>query len=175
MRLVLCPALASFVGAVLVAGCASVLSVDMTYELFDAGIGDAGGSVEGGASESGATTSRIRCASDASTFCDAGTEECCFNGPDDLSCVGRGTSDPCPQGTDIVCDDPSDCPNGDVCCIQLDPSNDILGTSCAPGACPSGAIELCAPPSGACTVGQCAVLSVFPNPPITPAWFYGCR
>jgi hypothetical protein len=173
MRRAAFTALVTLVGVAPVEGCASVLGVDMTYELVDAGASDAG--VEGGASESGATVSRIRCATNDSVYCEAGTEECCFTGTEDLSCVDRRASDPCPQGTDIVCDDPSDCPNGDVCCMQLDTSNDVLGTSCISGGCPSGETELCASDSGMCSVGQCEALGVMPVPPFSPSWFYGCK
>jgi hypothetical protein len=162
------PWFAAVAGAALVAGCASVLGVDKTYELADAGV-DAG--TGDAVAEAGATG--IRCAPDAAA-CDPGSEECCFSGTANLTCVSTASGDPCPQGTDIPCDDPSDCTSG-VCCIQLDMGGDVLGTSCAASKCASGQIELCAQHGGVCTEGQCTALEVSPNPPFVPDWFYGCQ
>ena len=88
-----------------------------------------------------------------------------------LACVSTAAG--CPNGTDIFCDDPSDCP-GAVCCIQRDSAGSLLGTACL-AQCPAGQTELCAPQGGTCTKGSCGPLTVLPDPPLSPSWFYGCQ
>jgi hypothetical protein len=141
------------------AGCAWVLDVDKTYALVDGGSGQGQGP-------------GIRCALDAAP-CASGTQECCMAGNNTLSCVSTALADPCPLGTDIRCDQPADCASG-VCCISLDTSSDILGTTCR-GSCNANEVELCAPQGGACAQGQCVALTVQPSPPIQNPWFYGCQ
>jgi hypothetical protein len=139
------------------AGCAWVLDVDKSYQLVDAGQGPGPG---------------IRCALDAAP-CTPGPQECCMAGNNALSCVSTSVADPCPQGTDIRCDQPADC-SGGVCCISLDTGNDILGTACR-SSCTTGETELCAPQGGSCSHGSCVALTVQPSPPIHNPWFYGCQ
>jgi hypothetical protein len=154
------------VACALTAGCASVLGVDKQYALADSG-GDAGV----GSGDSAVTTG-IRCA--PGNPCQPGSEECCFGANHDLSCASTALSDPCPNGTDLVCDDPSDCASG-VCCMTVDGQNDVLGTACA-ASCTNGQKELCAPEGGTCGEGKgCAPLAIQPDPPFAGAWFYGCQ
>jgi hypothetical protein len=146
--------------ATLLVACASILEVDKTYILRDQG--DAG----------------IRCATGA-VDCTPGTQECCLGASGSLSCVQRGTGDPCPGGTDIACDDKADCA-GKICCIQLDTNSSLLGTSCfsmCPASQPNGSwLELCTPGAGTCTTGSCQPLSsVTPSPPLSPGWFSACQ
>ena len=90
-----------------------------------------------------------------------------------LSCASSSVADPCPQGTDIRCAQPSDCAAG-VCCISLDTGSDILGTTCR-SSCNTGETELCAPQGGSCAQGSCVALTVQPSPPIHNPWFYACQ
>jgi hypothetical protein len=169
MRLVPRPTLAraaTFGGAacLLLAACASVLGVDKHYEVAAPDAGD---------DARVATTTGILCALDAAP-CQAGTQECCMGSDNALSCASTALSDPCPGGTDIRCDDPSDCPNG-VCCITLDTGKDLLGAQCET-ACPTGQTELCSPSSATCPNGQrCQAIAVQPDPPIHDPWFYSCQ
>jgi len=151
-----------------------VLGVDKHYEL----AADADVNLNGDAGEDAepvTTVAEIRCALDAAP-CPAASQECCFASTHTLTCESTALSDPCPGGTDIRCDDPSDCDSG-VCCITLDTSNDILGTACE-SACPTGQIELCAPDGGTCGAGTgktCQEIVVEPFPPIRNPWFYSCQ
>ena len=113
----------------------------------------------------------IQCALNAAP-CAAPSEECCLTSSNTLTCASTSLSDPCPQGTDIKCDDPSDCAVG-VCCISLDMGSDILGTSCE-SSCGNGEVELCSP-GGTCDAGSCVALNVQPDPPIHNPWFYACQ
>jgi hypothetical protein len=154
------------VGLALLAGlaaCASVLGVDKQYAL---------GAADGGEDAGPTSAPEMRCAPDGS-LCQAGTEECCMGNDHSLTCVSRALTDPCPNGTDILCNQPADCPSG-VCCIDLDQGNDILGTTCRTS-CQMGETALCAPEGGTCTQGQCTALDVQPNPPIEDPWFYSCQ
>jgi hypothetical protein len=150
------------------AACASVLGVDKTYTL---GAADAGTS-EGGSSEGdgGGATSGIRCAQ-GGTACTAGPQECCEASNGSLSCISA--SGGCNQGTDIFCDEPSQC-GGQACCISLQTQgSDLLGTVCM-ASCPSPQIALCARPNGTCAGGlQCKPLTV--GAPFGSDWFYGCQ
>jgi hypothetical protein len=160
MRRSLRYALAIALGACVVqAGCAWVLDVDKSYQLVDGGPGQG--------AEPG-----IRCALDAAP-CTSGSQECCLASNYALSCVSTSLANPCPQGTDIRCDQPADCPGG-VCCISLDTGNDILGTTCR-SSCTTGETELCAQQGGTCTHGSCVALTIQPSPPIHNPWFYGCQ
>ena len=141
-------------------GCASVLGVDKTYALAE--------QAEGG----------IRCAG-GSESCTAGVQECCLGADGTLKCVSGGASDPCPGGTDIPCDDPSDCP-GNLCCIELDRTNALLATACrssCSGSQPGGSWrELCAAGTDTCASGTCQPLpNVMPSPPLAAGWFYACQ
>jgi hypothetical protein len=152
--LVLGPTFATFVG------CASVLGVDKTYAL--------GEEADGG----------IRCAG-GSGSCTPGVQECCLGADNTLKCVSGGVSDPCPGGTDIACDDPSDCP-GNLCCIELDRTNALLATGCRASCSMSQASgswrELCALGANTCASGTCQPLSnVTPSPPLVAGWFYACQ
>ena len=104
--------------------------------------------------------------------CTAGSEECCLSSGESLSCVSTSASDPCPNGTDILCDDPSDCP-GLVCCLQTDSDDNLLGTKCQSSCTKADSYELCAP-GGSCAVGSCTALPVLPIPPLTTTSFYAC-
>jgi hypothetical protein len=132
------------------AGCASILGVDKDYVL------DRSDSALPGADAR--TSAGIRCG-DGGTYCAARSQECC-------------------QGTDIVCDDETDCA-GQLCCINFDQSRSLLGTQCA-SSCPSGGpnghwLELCDPRAAACTTGTCTPLSVQPSPPLSETWFNACQ
>jgi hypothetical protein len=165
-------------------GCASVLGVDKTYALADASTSGDGGASDGGGSDGadggtsdaattdgGTTSGEIRCA--PGSPCTAGTQECCLAGDGGLSCTSPTASDPCPNGTDIVCDDPSDCP-GAACCLQLDTSLDLLATRCA-SSCSNGDLTACDPQGAACAQGTCTAVAVQPQPPLTSSWFYACQ
>lgn len=154
-------ALGLLVPAVLTAGCASVLGVDKTYELADAGAGDV--STADGPTQA----TPIRCAAGAP--CSAPAQECCLAGDGGLACVSTALSDPCPNGTDIPCDDPSDCAGG-VCCLSVDPAMSVLGTRCALS-CASGDYTLCNPQAPACTQGSCTSVATQPQPPS----FFACQ
>jgi hypothetical protein len=163
MRRTVHPALCLALVVAGLAACASVLGVDKQYEL---GPGDAG-------EDAGpASAPEMRCAPDGS-LCQAGTQECCMASDYTLSCVSIAPTNPCPNGTDIVCNQPADCASG-ICCINLDQGNDILGTTCRTS-CQTGELALCAPEGGACTQGQCTPVNVQPNPPIKNPWFYSCQ
>jgi hypothetical protein len=136
--------------------CAAVLGVDKTYVLGDEGIRCAGGV----------------------DFCAAGAQECCLAADNSLSCVSAGSADPCPGGTDIACDDKSDCAVG-LCCLHLDPGNAILGAACL-AACPAGQAndswqELCAPGTNTCARGTCRPLLVTTTPALASGWFSTCQ
>jgi hypothetical protein len=135
-----------------------VLGVDKTYEVVEAGAGE---------DAAPPTPQGIRC---GGSLCTPGSQECCLGAQNTLSCTSTSLSDPCPQGTDIPCDDPSDCSSG-VCCMTQDGQGDLLGTVCA-AACSGGEIELCAP-GGTCTQGKCSSIAVQPDPPLTG--FYACQ
>ncbi len=183
MRRQLRPMLAGLAGAsaaglaacVALGACASVLGVDKPYELA-ADAGEDARTSGDAAEDTGqvTTVAEVRCALDAAP-CVAATQECCFSSTTDtLACASTATADPCPNGTDIRCDDPSDCDAG-VCCLSLDTGNDILGTACE-AKCPSGQTELCAPNGATCAGGKtCRPLSVQPTPPIQNPWFYSCQ
>jgi hypothetical protein len=159
----------SLVAACIALGaCASMLGVDKTYTL---GAAD-GGTGEGGVSEGdgGGATSGIRCAQGGPT-CTAGPQECCYASDMSLSCISASKG--CNDGTDIFCDEPSQC-SGEACCITLQsPGDALLGTACM-GSCPSPQITLCAPSNGTCAGGlQCKPLTV--AAPFGNDWFYGCQ
>ena len=151
------------------AACASVLGVDKQYGLGGADDGDGG---NGGEDAGLASAPGIRCAPDGG-LCHPGSQECCMASDYTLSCASTALTNPCPNGTDIFCDQPADCASG-ACCISLDQGNDILGTKCRTS-CQTGEIALCAPEGGTCTHGQCTALDVQPNPPIKDPWFYSCQ
>ena len=162
--LVFAPAIAAL--AVLVAsGCASVLGVDKTYTLADASAGD------GPSSDATRGPSPVFCG--ATLTCTAPGEECCYGADGGLSCSSTSLSDPCPDGTDIPCDDPSDCDAG-ACFLTVDTAMDILGTRCA-AACASGDYLLCDPARPSCPQGTCNPLSVQPQPPFSPTSFHACQ
>jgi len=151
-------------------GCASVLGIAPEYVLGDGGDGD------GEAPRTG-----IRCG-DGGTFCDPATEECCLSqSASTLSCGMLSAQDPCPNGTDIPCDDSADCKGGQACCIDLDSQDNLLGTRCASSCAAIGGggswLELCAPSGGSsCASGTCQALgNLQPAPPFTPTWFYACQ
>jgi hypothetical protein len=162
-------ALSLLAACIACAACASVLGVDKTYTL---GAAD-GGPGEGGANEGdgGGATSGIRCAQGGPS-CIAGPQECCEASNGSLSCISA--SEGCNQGgTDIFCDEPSQC-GGQACCIDLQAQgNDLLGTACM-ASCPSPQITLCARSNGTCAGGlQCKPLTV--GAPFGNDWFYGCQ
>lgn len=171
----------------LLCGCASVLGVDKTYELGDAAAGDTGtsdaagqdagadadaGGADGADTGTGeAAPGQIRCNAGAS--CPSSSEECCLASDASLACASTAVGDPCPLGTDIACDDPSDCP-GAACCMALQTDQSLLGTTCE-ATCQAGEIPLCAPGGAACAQGSCVAVPVKPDPPFTTPWFYGCQ
>jgi hypothetical protein len=124
--------------------------------------------------ESGLPAGEIRCG--AGGPCTAGPDECCMSSasPPTLSCSSATSSARCPNGTEIKCDDPSDCSGGDACCLQVNSSGYILQTVCQTACSGTGWYELCAP-AGTCSAGTCSALTVLPNPPLTPAWFTACQ
>jgi hypothetical protein len=140
------------------AACASILGVD-----HDFGLGaDAGADgVDPG----------VRCG-DGGTYCSSPAQECCLDADGGLACIQRANvSNPCPNGTDVQCDDSADCA-GQACCITLDMQHYILSTLCAPS-CRSTESQLCNPAaSQACSTGTCSPLTVttFPN-----GWFHACQ
>src|SRR5258708_39661193 len=109
------------------AGCASILGVDQDYVLEKSDsafpVADA------------RTSAGIRCG-DGGIYCAAQSQECCLTSTNALSCVSPNAANACLQGTDIVCDDKTDCA-GQLCCINFDRSRSLLGTQCA-SSCPSG-------------------------------------
>jgi len=115
----------------------------------------------------------IRCGS--SGPCTAGTQECCMSSASTpaLSCSSASDPNRCPGGTELKCDDRSDC-SGNVCCIQLNASGYVLQTLCQSACSGTGWFELCGP-GGTCGSGACSALTVLPNPPLTPPWFYACQ
>lgn len=151
------------------AGCASILGVDQDYVLEKSDSASPGADAR--------TSAGIRCG-DGGIYCAARSQECCLSSTNALSCVGTNAANACLQGTDIVCDDETDCA-GQLCCINFDQSRSLLGTQCA-SSCPSGGpngrwLELCDPSGPACTGGTCTPLSVQPNPPLSATWFYACQ
>jgi hypothetical protein len=153
--------------------CASVLGLDKTYTL---GAPD-GGTSEGGTSDSGPResddggASGIRCSQGGPT-CTPESQECCFASDKSLSCISASKG--CTNGTDIDCDQPSQCPSGQTCCISLqDAGSDLLATGCM-DSCPSTETTLCARSNGTCAGGlQCKPLVV--GAPFGDDWFYGCQ
>lgn len=101
------------------AGCPSLDALECHGAACADGLADDGGVV----SESGATHDRIFCGGD--TTC-ARTEECCFAAAGGTSCTSTSG---CGNGTDIFCDDPSQCPGGSACWICIN-GQGFQGTSC---------------------------------------------
>jgi hypothetical protein len=126
-----------------------------------------------GGEEGGLPAGEIRCS--AAGPCTAGGEECCMSSATVPALSCSSTSDPqrCPGGTELKCDDRSDCP-GNVCCIQLNASGYVLQTLCQSSCSATGWFELCGA-GGTCDAGTCSALTVLPNPPLTPPWFYACQ
>jgi hypothetical protein len=158
-------------GILTVGGCASVLGVDKSYELADAATTGDGGTPDSSSSDGASSSSQIRCA--PGSPCTAVTQECCLAGDGGLSCTSPTATNPCPSGTDILCDDPSDCP-GAACCLQLDTSLDLLGARCA-SSCSNGDLTACDPQGAPCTQGTCTAVAAQPQPPFTSTWFYACQ
>ena len=94
------------------------------------------------------------------------SEECCFGSDGDAGmfcAAAEEQTDPCAEGTDIYCDEPSDCPEG-VCYLCLDAGNDILGTACATGSCQGQTDRALRAGGGTCAQGQqCTALDVKPE------------
>src|ERR1700734_2962867 len=96
-------------------GCAAVLGVGQTYVAADASTDARSPSGDG-----------IRCGDAGS--CLPMSQECCLSSSNTLSCVSTAGS-PCPGGTDIVCDVDT-CPQGNVCCLNLDEQT-LVDSRCA--------------------------------------------
>jgi len=76
------------------------------------------------ASAGGGAAPGITCG--GGSTCAAGAQECCVAGGGATSCTRTST---CNGGTDIVCDDPRQCPGGGPCWICIT-SQGFQGTSC---------------------------------------------
>jgi hypothetical protein len=155
-------------------GCADAASDGRPVGV-DASARDAGADAAAETSEAGAQG--IRCA-DGGVFCEPTSQECCVR--QGSSCVAR-VANSCSMGTDIFCDDPSQCA-GDPCWICLGKSGDLLGASCAHadlvnwGCGKTGALPLCRA-SGECEAGTtCEPLAVvgFASSP-DASWFSACQ
>jgi hypothetical protein len=149
--------------------CASVLGVDKTYELAEAGTADGAAT---GTDASGPTV--FRCSAGAAP-CATPENECCLSdNATTLACVSATPADPCPNGTDIHCAQPADCTTAaPVCCVSLDNESDILSATCRT-ACQAGETATCTP-GAPCASGQCSALEVRPAPPLQNPWFYACQ
>ena len=109
-----CAALAS-------AGCPSLDAL----ECHDAGCEDAGTTVDGPGPESAPPSTTIFCG--GSARCTPATgQECCLATSGATSCVSTTM---CGNGSDIFCDDPSQCPGGGTCWICVN-GQGFQGTSC---------------------------------------------
>jgi hypothetical protein len=131
----------------------------------------ASGSATGGA-EAFPSHTGIRC---GTSSCNPDNRACCVDGAGSLSCVPSHGQGSCKQGTEIRCDDSSQC-GGGVCCIHVGLLNTFLGTTCAPS-CPSETgsawLEVCNPARPDCD--HCLALGVELSPPFTSTWFYACQ
>jgi hypothetical protein len=146
------------IAALTCAACASILGVDHDFVLgADAG---ADGVSPG-----------VKCG-DGGSYCPTPAQECCLDADGGLGCIPRaGVTSPCPNGTDIQCDDSADC-MGQACCITLDAQRYILSALCAPS-CSTMESRLCDPSAPQpCDNGTCTVLTVTTFP---PGWFHACQ
>jgi hypothetical protein len=85
----------------------------------------ADGSVGGdGAAGDTGSPSGIFCGGGSS--CNPAIQECCVGASGSTTCITPST---CSGGTDIFCDDPSQCPNGGTCWICIN-AQGFQGTSC---------------------------------------------
>ena len=87
----------------------------------------------GGTGATGGTTGNqpgvVTCESENS--CDAIGHFCCVSGTTpSYGCISFGA--PCIPGTDVHCDGPEDCSNGEVCCATYGTGNFIFDFSCHP-------------------------------------------
>jgi hypothetical protein len=128
--------------------------------------GDAGGAADAApdADDGGARVNDIHC---EDVVCKLPAQVCCliFNGGAKDSCVMRPSQPTleCPGigGTTRLaeCENSSQCPAGNVCCVLPDATMTPFGLSCvAAGSCRPPAAETCVPSVGACDGGTCGQL-----------------
>ncbi len=113
--------------------------------------------------DGGSTPGTLQCGSNT---CQTATQECCirftFDGGVDggagisRTCIQKGGQ--CPNGATSACDDKSDCPQNQVCCVEFG-GNSITG-SCQ-NSCGNQGVQLCKVTSeclndgGTCTTYTC--------------------
>jgi hypothetical protein len=107
--------LAAAAAAFACAGCPSLDALECH------GSGCEDGSV---ASEAGSPSTGIFCGS--GTSCTPATQQCCLLSSGATACVPTSS---CAGGSDIFCDDPSQCPGGGTCWICIN-AQGFQGTSC---------------------------------------------
>jgi hypothetical protein len=137
---------------------ASVFVVLAVGALGVAACGAFGSSDSGGGGTS--ATPVVAC---GSVSCSGGAY-CCVHGrnQEPIECVtGQGA---CPDqyGARAYCDDPSDCPSGNVCCLQYGGIFGLLAACTTATACPADAEHdrLCDPGiAGQCGTGSCVAFT----------------
>jgi hypothetical protein len=102
------------------AGCPSLDAL----ECQGAACTDGATAADGANGDGGPTGAGIFCGGDPA--CTPGAQECCLRPDGTTSCVATGT---CSNGSDIFCDDPSQCPGGGTCWICVN-AQGFQGTSC---------------------------------------------
>ncbi|HEY8041142.1 MAG TPA: hypothetical protein VIF15_15150 [Polyangiaceae bacterium] len=174
-------ALASSLGAI---GCASLSALECQGDACNDGAAvdsaaDAIADAAGDATTDAGAADGIFCGQGA--FCPARSQECCLPGNGPPSCT---TLSGCHLGTDIFCDDPSQCPGGGTCWICVN-GQGFQGTSCdfagdivdADGCNQSNALALCHPSTSQCEGGTtCRPFAVAGfDAGADASWFYACQ
>lgn len=116
--------IAALASSLACAGCPSLDALECHGGACDDAAAVDGAASEGGATEGGSSSGGIFCGAGAAT-CKPPANECCFQPGGSTACTSLFGC----TGSDVFCDDPSQCTDGGACWICIN-AQGFQGTSC---------------------------------------------